>query len=102
MVRVSIVPVYVLVPAPGLDLEVLPGRSAANTEPLDVLTLRFMLRAGEVKRPLSEASGSKLQHTCMLIHACTHNNIPQVLVYSCISCSLFATVAHVLQYTALH
>lgn len=74
MLRVRIVPVYVLVPAPGLDLEVLRGRSAANTESLDVLTLRLMLRAGEVKRPLSEASCSKLQHRCMLIHACTQNN----------------------------
>lgn len=53
---------YAPMPAAGLDLEVLAGRSAANEGALAALRLRFRLRAGEVKRPLSEKSSAELQH----------------------------------------
>ena len=49
-------------PAAGLDLEVLAGRSAAKEDALAALRLRFRLRAGEVKRPVSIRSSAELQH----------------------------------------
>lgn len=48
-------------PAAGLDLEVLAGRSAAKEGALAALRLRFRLRAGEVKRPLAARSSAELQ-----------------------------------------
>lgn len=49
-------------PAAGLDLEVLAGRSAAKEDALAALRLRFRVRAGEVKRPVSIRSSAELQH----------------------------------------
>ena len=52
---------YTPMPAAGLDLEVLAGRSAAKEGALAALRLRFRLRAGEVKRPLAARSSAELQ-----------------------------------------
>ena len=53
---------YALMPAAGLDLEVLAERSAGKEGTLAALRLRCRLLAGEVKHPLSGRSSAELQH----------------------------------------
>ena len=75
-------------PAAGLDLEVLAGRSAAKENSLAALRLRLRLRAGDVKRPVSIRSSAELQHRLNFQTLREHARIARGVYCFCDSCSL--------------